>query len=208
MQLLPRQSLARLQHFLTVKRQFPATHHSCAARCQASVQQLRPTAAAVTGSAAPLCGTGLQSCTQRFSNHLPPPADVSRFHTTRHVAARSTANATGETDSVAAVKRLVSLHVRVTRVFTQWQPTRQAWSIAQGHLSHTFPHSKDNSTLCAAPSGLHTMAGMPVCWPECNAAATCDNLAASECMALQSHLRDLFACSMMQQSSVYARLCS
>lgn len=108
MQLLPRQSLARLQHFLTVNRRLATPHHCCAASRQPSVQQLCPAAASVTGSAAPLCVTGAQLCTQHFSSHLQPPADVSRFHTTRHVAARSTANASGETDSVAAVKRLVS----------------------------------------------------------------------------------------------------
>jgi hypothetical protein len=124
MQLLPRQSLARLQHFLTANRRLAAPHKRCEARHQASIQQLCPAAASVPGAAAPLCVTGAQLCTQRFSNHLQPLANISRFHTTRQVAARSTANASGETDSVAAVKRLVSLHV--TRSVTQWAPLRQA----------------------------------------------------------------------------------
>jgi hypothetical protein len=194
--LLPRQSLARLQHLLTVNRWLASPYHRFVARSQPSVQHLCPSAAVVTGSAAPLCVTGVQLCTQRFSKHLQPPADVSRFHTTRQVASRSTANASGETDSVAAVKRLVSLHV------TQYQ-LRPGLGVAQGHLFHT----SETTARCMLRL-LHKMVWFAFCWPECTVLSSIYNLAASACSTLRINLFALLSCSMMQQSSVCARLCS
>lgn len=101
MHLWSKQQLKGLQRLLSAGRLISATLPCCSSLQQPLVQQLHPPAVShISSSAVP-------TKQQPFRDLLQHPSDVSRFHTARYVAVRSSA-ASGETDSIAAVKRLVS----------------------------------------------------------------------------------------------------
>jgi hypothetical protein len=101
MQLRPIQQLKGLQRLLSAGRLTRTTPPCCASLQQPVVQQWHPPTVSHISSSA--VSTKQQPC----RNLLQPPSDVSRYQTARYVAVRSSA-ASGETDSIAAVKRLVS----------------------------------------------------------------------------------------------------
>lgn len=107
MHLLSRQqhSLAGLQRLLVAGR-ITQRCHCCLPTLQPPFSQQHQCVAAAAAGQAVASWPHPQSSSSVLLHT--PSRSVSRLHTTRYTAARSTANATGETDSIAAVKRLVS----------------------------------------------------------------------------------------------------
>jgi hypothetical protein len=103
MQLRSIQQLKGLQRLLSADRLSRAAPPCCSSLQQPVVQQWYPPTISHAVSHISSSVTKQQPC----RNLLQPAGDVSRYHSTRYIAVCSSA-ASGETDSVAAVKRLVS----------------------------------------------------------------------------------------------------